>query len=76
MNQVDGIKNTSKSAKDMTKWLIIFRLTLEINRRASKRGGSPSFYLIPPSPPRGRGIKGDGVETNRDCFAWLAMAGG
>jgi len=27
--------------------------------RQSKRGGSPSFFLIPL--PRGRGIKGDGV---------------
>jgi hypothetical protein len=30
---------------------------------ASKRGESPSFLFLPPSPPRGRGIKGDGVDT-------------
>jgi len=25
-------------------------------------GTSPLFLFLPPSPPRGRGIKGDGVE--------------
>ena len=38
----------------------------------SKRGVSPSFYIFPLSF-EGEGDTGGEVETERDCFASLAM---
>ncbi len=68
---IDEAGHRIRPAKQFTN-LELKRVLVSYNG-ASKRGFKPLFLFLPPSPPRGRGTKGDGVDKFPISLCYLIL---